>query len=182
MLLRQQSMYDPDKPTALMNYELDEFKNSIWENFLGSQIQISKVVETDGSYKVTNQNVDKMGPVQLRIDEGHLYQAWEKSRMSEIDGFVGDKPGQEKVIETWVCRPPNVMMFQLNRVNYDINFQKLVKDNSRFEFDKEIYLDLFLNINMDRSNKHKEQINEMQRDLKKLREEYENLTSKNDII
>ena len=47
-------MYDPDKPSALMNYELDEFKNSVWENFLGSQIQISKVVDADGSYKVTN--------------------------------------------------------------------------------------------------------------------------------
>ena len=31
-------MIDPDKPTALMNYDLDQFKNSIWENFLGSQV------------------------------------------------------------------------------------------------------------------------------------------------
>jgi hypothetical protein len=29
---------DPDNPLALMNYDLDEFKNSIWENFLGSQV------------------------------------------------------------------------------------------------------------------------------------------------
>ena len=36
--MRQQSMIDPDKPAALMNYDLDEFKNSMWENFLGSQV------------------------------------------------------------------------------------------------------------------------------------------------
>lgn len=36
------------------------------------------------------------------------------------------------------------MMFQINRVNYDIKNQKLVKDNSKFEFEKTIYLDLFL--------------------------------------
>lgn len=46
-----------------MDYDLDEFKNSMWENFLGSQVQISEVVEIDGSSKVSNQNVDKMGPV-----------------------------------------------------------------------------------------------------------------------
>jgi len=47
-------MIDPDKPTVLMNYDLDEFKNSMWENFLGSQVQISKTIDEDGSYKITN--------------------------------------------------------------------------------------------------------------------------------
>lgn len=61
----------------------------------------------------------------------------------------------KKVIETWICRPPNIMMFQLNRVNYDYRKQKLVKDNSRFDFDKKIYLDEFLNLNQDRSKKHR---------------------------
>jgi len=42
-------MMDPDKKSVLMNYDLDEFKNSIWENFLGSQIQISKVIDADGT-------------------------------------------------------------------------------------------------------------------------------------
>ena len=45
-------------------------------------------------------------------------------------------------------------MFQLNRVNYDIEKQKLVKDNSRFDFDKTIYLDLFLNCNKAKAEKH----------------------------
>ena len=56
-------MLDPTKKTQLMNYELDMFKNSIWENFIGSQVQISLLKEADGSIKVTNQNIDKMGPV-----------------------------------------------------------------------------------------------------------------------
>ena len=142
--MRQQSMIDPDKKHILMNYDLDEFKNSMWENFLGSQVQISKLVEADGSYRETNCNVDKMGPVQLRIEEGSLYQAWEKSRRSVIDGFKGEREGQSKVLETWVCRPPNVMMFQINRVDYDFEKQKLIKDNGRFDFEKTIYLDLFL--------------------------------------
>jgi hypothetical protein len=51
------------------------------------------VVDPDGTYKISNQNVDKMGPVQLRIEEGNLYQAWEKSRRSEIEGWKGEKEG-----------------------------------------------------------------------------------------
>jgi len=173
---------DPDKSQALLNYDLDEFKNSMWENFLGSQVQISKTVEADGSYKITNQNVDKMGPIQLRIEEDNLYQAWEKSRRSEIEGFKGDNPGQTKQVETWLCRPPNVMMFQLNRVNYDMQKNKLVKDNSRFDFDKEIYLDLFLNQNKERSDKHRSELEKKKKTLKGLKETYHLLTVKNDIV
>jgi len=153
-LLKYQSFIDPDKQSMLMNYGLDSFKNSIWENFLGSQVQVSSVVDLDGTSKVQNQNIDKMGPIQLRIDEGKLYQAWESFRKSEIDGFKGEKEGQKKILETWICRPPNILMFQLNRVNYDIKNQKLVKDNSKFEFDNIIYLDLFLNQNRDRAQNH----------------------------
>ena len=92
-----------------------------------------------------------MGPIQLRVDEGKLYQAWESFKRSEVEGFKGDRPGQKKLIETWICRPPNILMFQLNRVNYDIKNQKLIKDNKKFEFDPVIYLDLFLNSNRDRA-------------------------------
>lgn len=150
--LRQASMVDPDKKDQLMKYELSEFMNSIWENFLGSQVQISKTYEADGTYKITNQNVDKMGPVQVRIEEGNLYSAWEKSRRSEIADWEDQKEGQRKTLETWVCRPPNMLMFQINRVDYNIEKQKLVKDNSRFDFDQEIYLDLFLNSNKETSD------------------------------
>jgi hypothetical protein len=123
-----------------------------------------------------------MGPVQLLIEEGNLYQAWEKSRISNLDGWEGDKPGQQKKIETWICRPPNIMMFQLNRVKFDMDKQKEVKDNSKFEFDKEIYLDLFLNKNMERSNRHRHEMEQSMNELKKLKEEYENITVKNDIV
>ena len=47
-------MIDPNRADTLMNYDIDEFKNSIWENFLGSQIQLSSIVEPDGSYKIIN--------------------------------------------------------------------------------------------------------------------------------
>jgi len=39
--VRMQSMMDPTKQTQLMNYKIDTFANSIWENFIGSQVQVS---------------------------------------------------------------------------------------------------------------------------------------------
>ena len=47
----------------------------------------------DGKEEITNQNVDKLGPIQLRVEEGNLYQAWENSRVYEIEGFKGEIEG-----------------------------------------------------------------------------------------
>ena len=102
---------NPDRSAILENYALDEFMNSIWENFLGSMVQQSYTRDPDGREKVTNQNVDKMGPIQLRIEEGNLYHAWEKSRFSELEDYKGDVPGQQKFVETFLCRPPNVLLY-----------------------------------------------------------------------
>ena len=76
-------------------------------------------------------------------------------------------------LETWVCRPPNVMMFQLQRVTYDKEKQKLVKENSRFDFDQTIYLDLFLNINKEKAEKHQEYLQQTKMDLKVMKDTYQ---------
>ena len=46
----------------------------------------------------------------------------------------------------------------------------MVKDNSRFEFEKTIYLDLFLSKNMEKAKKHFKNLDQMKKDLKILRE------------
>jgi hypothetical protein len=69
-----------------------------------------------GSRRVLSNNVLKMGSIQLRPDEENLYSAWEKSRISQIDDYMPQsmeidfkKPSQ--VIESWICRPPNILFF-----------------------------------------------------------------------
>lgn len=110
-----------------------------------------------------------MGPIQLRVKEGSLYEGWDHSRRGETDGFKGDKPGQKQVQEAWVCRPPNMLMFQINRVGYCPKEQKLFKDNSRFDFDKTIYIDLFLNKNREMAEKNRLDLAQMKADLKALK-------------
>jgi hypothetical protein len=148
----QQSAMDPDRVNQLYHYNLDDFKNSIWENFLGSQVQISKLIERDQSFRITNRIVTKMGPIQLSIDNENLYSAWEHSFNSVIKDYQGVGEGQRMQTESWMCRPPNVLMFNLSRVDYDRTKQRLVKNNKRFEFDQTIYLDMFLNQNKEKAN------------------------------
>ena len=108
----------------------------------------------------------------MNINNENLYAAWEQSRRSDIDGYKGLSEGQQMKLETWVCRPPNVMMFQLQRVTYDKEKQKLVKENTRFEFDKTIYLDLFLNINKEKAEKHQKYVEKTRSDLKIMKDTY----------
>lgn len=39
------SLNEPTKSNALMNYDLDCFNNSIWENFMGSMVEYKKLVD-----------------------------------------------------------------------------------------------------------------------------------------
>lgn len=46
--------------------------------------------------------------------------------------------------ETWIKELPKVLLYSINRVNYDVKQKKLVKNIKRFEFDKILYADKFM--------------------------------------
>jgi hypothetical protein len=87
------SLNDPTKSTALLNYDLDSFRNSIWENFMGSMVEYKKLVDINGNITITDKKAQKMGFVQLRVHHQSLYHAWDNNLRSEIDGFKAEKPG-----------------------------------------------------------------------------------------
>jgi len=53
------------------------------------------------------------------------------------------------------------MFFTLNRVGFDHLKQGPVKNDSRFEFDKTIYLDYFLHKVKDKVNSNEEEMNKL---------------------
>ena len=67
--MKFQSKMDPSKAKDLENYGLDEFHNSIFENFVGGQTQISMVIEANGEILNSYKTTTKMGPIQLRLGE-----------------------------------------------------------------------------------------------------------------
>ncbi len=52
--------------------------------------------------------------------------------------------------ENWIRSAPNILFFALQRVQYNIGEGKLVKDLSRFTFDKVIFADRMLEANQGR--------------------------------
>ena len=63
---------------------------------------------------------------------------------------------------------------------YDKIKQKLVKENSRFEFDQTIYLDLFLNINKEKAEKHQAYLDQIKTDLKIMKDTYSKYSESGD--
>lgn len=124
--------------------------NSIYENFFGSHITVTKLVNKEsGEEKIISKHLQKMGPVMLDITNGRLMDDWEQSSRTEVSDY---QAGASEVCinENWVKEPPNVLIFSLNRVKYDRKAQQLAKDFSRFEFDKLIHVDQLLEGNIGR--------------------------------
>ena len=85
------------------------------------------------------------------------------------------KAGQSEVCinETWVKDPPNILIFSLNRVKYDKQQMKLVKDFKKFEFDKEIHVDQNLEGNIGRINGVRQRTRLLKEEIKALRSQLE---------
>lgn len=74
-----------------------------------------------------------------------MYDSWEKTYFSEIEGYkleTGEYVNANKEIYISTC--PGVLFFTIHRVLYNKEMNMTVKLNSKFEFEKEIYIDRFL--------------------------------------
>jgi len=108
----------------------------------------------------------------LDIDNGHLMDDWEQASRTEVSDY---KAGASEVCinETWVKDPPNILIFTLNRVKYDKNTLKLVKDFNKFTFDKTIHVDQLLEGNIGRIDGVRERTRRLKAEIKRLRAELE---------
>ena len=147
--------------------------NTIYENFFGSHITVTKLLNKDTNLeKVISKHCQKMGPVMLDINNGRLMDDWEQSSRTEVSDY---KAGKSEVCinESWVKDPPNILVFTLNRVKYDKNQLKLVKDFSKFEFDTVIHVDQLLEGNIGRIDGVRQRTQMLKSEIKKLRTQLE---------
>lgn len=120
---------------------VDQYMNTIYENFFGSHTTVTKLRNKDtNEEKVISKHVQKMGPVMLDIDNGRLMDDWEQHCRQIVSDYKAAK-SEVCINENWVKDPPNILVFTLNRVKYDSKSQKLVKDFKKFEFEKVIHVD-----------------------------------------
>ncbi len=71
---------------------------------------------------------EKMGPIMLDVDNHRLQEAWDEATQEIIEDYHNEN--KEDLIqlennefeykkETWITKPPNSLLFTLNRVRYD---------------------------------------------------------------
>jgi len=115
--------------------------------------------------KTTQESVgqdETIGPVVLRPSEGKdFYAAWEEHFYHEVENYPGMPQGQNAVKWDLVKQFPEVLCFQVQRVNFNKETMKPEKDNSKFLFDETIYSDRFLLEN-------KEKVEQIRHDKKKI--------------
>ena len=85
-----------------------------------------------------------MGPIQLRVENENLPNAWDLCRTTQIENYADLLPDQKMEIQNFISRSPGMLTFSVNRVSFDSVRHELVKNNMHFEFEKIIYLDMHM--------------------------------------
>lgn len=87
------------------------------------------------------------GPILLDPTTNYFYKSWENYFYNQIENFRESKDRAAK----WdlVRRFPDILCFQIQRARYNAERKCPEKNNQRFEFDQEIFVDRFLYTNRD---------------------------------
>jgi hypothetical protein len=148
-----------DAPPALPK---SQFTNTIDENFFGERVTLTKMFKKNTEEeKVLTREINRMGFQQLYLKHNRLMDDWEDAQSSEIEDYkhkyalaqsehVENAETVTCTNEFWMRNPPNVLFFTLNRVTYNKDLRKPVKDCKEFTFEKKIYIDHMLEDNIGR--------------------------------
>ena len=143
-LVRRKSSLTPS------THQLEE--GLVSQLFYGKQLEELSAHEADGE-PVNLQNEVVFGQVNLDVQERDLYSAWHAAYSSQIEGYLTPKEhtttaGQD----IWLEKLPGLLLFQIQRVKYDVEANSLFKIHSPFEFPRVIYPDRFLKKNQEKSS------------------------------
>ena len=131
--------------------------------FFGELEEIVSYVEN--SKTCHSSRASQFGQVMLDVAHHELYEAWERSFYTEIDGYKpeGSAEPTRAIQELWVRRPPTTLLFQLQRVKYDLEAKALSKSNAPFHFPKQISLDRYLQTHIEKARHIREKVQELRK-------------------
>jgi ubiquitin carboxyl-terminal hydrolase 25/28 len=154
------------------------------EDSVVSQIFFGRMKElkyfVQDSERMAEEEETIFGPVILDIGQKDLYTSWESGMMFNIDDYRlanGERTIAEK--SNWLLRAPETLFFQLQRVVFDKE-NGVVKLNTPFHFEKEIYIDRFLLQNKDVATKIKVQVDSLKAHLTALEQALAKMNNYND--
>ncbi|CAD8153581.1 unnamed protein product [Paramecium pentaurelia] len=120
--------------------------------------------------------------IQIDVNSKSLIEGFDKY-MNQAVEYKNDKDEYQQAIKQfWIQQAPQVLTFQIQRVEYNKEFGSFTKINSFFQFDKEIYLDRYLLSNQKMAKDIQIQNQQMRDRLKKIDQELSMLTQFNGNI
>ncbi|CAD8145218.1 unnamed protein product [Paramecium octaurelia] len=120
--------------------------------------------------------------IQIDVSNKFLMEGLEK-QLNQVLEYKNEKGLYQQAINSfWISQAPQVLSFQLQRVEFHKEFLSFAKINSPFQFDKEIYIDRFLLSNQKIAKEIQTQNQQMSDRLKKIDQELELLNSFNGNI
>lgn len=113
-------------------------KSLIHQLYFGSMV--TQIISEDGTFEEGEEEL--FGPILLDPKTNYFYKSWEAYFYNTIENFRGTEFKAKK----WdlVLKFPDILCFQIQRAGYNIQRKAPEKNNQRFEFDQEIYVDRFL--------------------------------------
>lgn len=116
----------------------------------GKLMQIIEGMEEDGT-PVESKQETSFTEVILDLNNGRdIYESLDQyTELVQLDEFTTPKGFKSKATKIISFKElPPILSFQLQRVDYDADSNKLVKNHSRFEFPKKLYLDRYMTENI----------------------------------
>lgn len=148
-----------DKDNAPMDLELQRYSSSMGSPKLSKSLSIrnNSLIEKlffghlTSHYLVgENQDITQgedslFGPILLDPTTNYFYKSWENYFYNIVENF---RDTQDKAAKWDLVRKfPDILCFQIQRARYNPERKCAEKNNQRFEFDQEIYVDRFLHQN-----------------------------------
>ena len=112
--------------------------------FYATQHELLTTQESDGRTLVF-ENTAIFGQLSLDVNEKELYRAWDHAYHTLIEGYITPNGHNTYAVqEIWPEKLPGILLFQIQRVRYDLTSGRNIKVNTPFTFPLVIYGDRFL--------------------------------------
>ena len=113
--------------------------------FYGLQHEETWIKEGSSRGRITDSKEVLFGQFILHVENKDLYTAWDRAMSVTIDGYIsaeGERLQADN--DVWITKAPQILLFQISRVDFDKSSQMPVKSNKKFTFPKILHPDRFL--------------------------------------
>lgn len=145
-------------------------KSLIQKLFFGSAVT---QIRTD--QEVIEGSEELFGPILLDPKTNYFYKSWENHFYNTLENF---RESETRAVK-WdlVNRFPDILCFQIQRAGYNREKKCPEKNNQRFEFDQEIYVDRFLMQNKETVESIRQRAEELERERNQINSQLKGMSS-----